>query len=1296
MAAGAAIRNAASGETMNALRVTPGPDTRQEWVDYAATVGGGVWQNGLRSEEAFRPGTVYIEPLFISTTPEGDIVVAPAANTAASENATTPADHHVDLDLDVLAKNALAGAGATFNGDFNKNGIVDLSDYVLWRNNVGAAGLTPFSSADGNGDGKVDQSDYELWPNGFGGVGSVVIDSVTAPLYGTATVVAGPNGHNIIHYKSNAWFVGSDVVTYTLRNTTTNKTFTTSVTVQVVGGNIEQNSTLVATLTAQAQAAGNMAPKAIDDNIYETVTGQTVLADGSHSITLLENDTDAGNTLATRLLSAPAHGTLSLKYDGTFIYTPNAGFVGLDSFRYEAFDGQFAEPAVATIKVVGTAENLTLDNLKNIGLSLQTYATVKLRYPITNTASNFDVNGNPYLSWRVFVLPYLGYQSLYNQFHLNEPWNSVNNLPLASKMPDFFREPDDPANSTTTQFQILSAEGAPYYFRRSSGLLIGPTNSNFTDGAANSFLVVETGANKAVGWTMPDQTSFDPSNPLASLGTLPSGKFHALMADGSRITLPTSINPTVFKSLVTISGGEDIDAATLARQYSQAHGGASLPPSAITNNLKTLMLGMLNYDAAKNVFPVAATASYFDVNGNPLLSWRVHILPYIGETALYNKFHLDEPWNSVNNLPLLAEMPDVFRSIGDAANSTTTRMETFTGPDAPFLFRSSGNQSGPAVTLITDGTSNTIAIAEVGADKAVAWTKPDDSPFDKNNPLAALGNLSAGSFTAAFFDGRVSTFSSDIDPAIFSALVTCAGGEVVDPGTVAGREVARNGIPETSAATSTNFKNVVLAMQDFNSTRASYPSGGNFDANGFPYLSWRVQILPYLGYQALYSKFHLNEPWDSPNNLPLLDLMPDVFRSAGDPWDSATTRIEEFTGTGAPFLNKASGNQTGPTNSQITDGTSRTIIFTEVGAAEAVPWTKPADVPYYANNPLSPLGDEGVNFLTAFFDGHLATQPSSISPSLLKAYITYNGGEDTTNPPAIPTVPGFYILQTGGNTVSTEFGADVFDVVLDKAPSSNVVLGLNSSDTNVAALDKSSLTFTPANWSLPQRVVFRGVDNHAINPDQVVNISVAVVAALSDDNYDPVAAHVFTATVRNDDFAVADYDHNGLVEQADYNTWRANFGGTANRALAADGNGNGSVDAADYVLWRQKMSTPAAGAAVEVAVSTSNILATSVISETQRVANAASDEAFAGFSVERLEYATAVPDAANRKIVAFADGSFVVADTSLELLLADSHWTSDRLESASRATSNDSAELTEDRELATILATDWPSAGGFN
>ena len=54
-----------------------------------------------------------------------------------------------------------------------------------------------------------------------------------------------------------------------------------------------------------------------------------------------------------------------------------------------------------------------------------------------------------------------------------------------------------------------------------------------------------------------------------------------------------------------------------------------------------------------------------------------------------------------------------------------------------------------------------------------------------------------------------------------------------------------------------------------------------------------------------------------------------------------------------------------------------------------------------------------------------------------------------------------------------------------------------------------------------------------------------------------------------------DYQADGLVNAADYNLWRATFGGAMFPGVAADGNASGAADAADYVLWRKSASSSA-------------------------------------------------------------------------------------------------------------------------
>ena len=74
------------------------------------------------------------------------------------------------------------------------------------------------------------------------------------------------------------------------------------------------------------------------------------------------------------------------------------------------------------------------------------------------------------------------------------------------------------------------------------------------------------------------------------------------------------------------------------------------------NNLRQLMLALHNYHDAHGHFPTDIR----DKDGKPLLSWRVHILPYIEQENLYRQFKLDEPWDSEHNKKLVKSMPKVF------------------------------------------------------------------------------------------------------------------------------------------------------------------------------------------------------------------------------------------------------------------------------------------------------------------------------------------------------------------------------------------------------------------------------------------------------------------------------------------------------------------------------------------------------------------------------------------------------------------------------------------------------------
>ena len=233
--------------------------------------------------------------------------------------------------------------------------------------------------------------------------------------------------------------------------------------------------------------------------------------------------------------------------------------------------------------------------------------------------------------------------------------------------------------------------------------------------------------------------------------------------------------------LVAVAGGGSSTASTgvlvgLLLPAVQAAREAARRAEA-TNNVKQILLAMHNYESEEKRMPAQAIC---DDEGKALLSWRVQILPYLGEEALYRQFHLDEPWDSQHNRRLVERMPKVYAdpSADPAATAAgKTTFQVFTGKGTPFV----DPAKGPTLRGISDGTSNTIAVAEMNPDAAVPWTKPEDRSFDADKPLDGLGKTRrpGGLFIMGMFDGSVRMVDRSIDPDTFGALVTPAGGETI-------------------------------------------------------------------------------------------------------------------------------------------------------------------------------------------------------------------------------------------------------------------------------------------------------------------------------------------------------------------------------------------------------------------------------------------------------------------------------------------------------------------------------------
>jgi len=174
-------------------------------------------------------------------------------------------------------------------------------------------------------------------------------------------------------------------------------------------------------------------------------------------------------------------------------------------------------------------------------------------------------------------------------------------------------------------------------------------------------------------------------------------------------------------------------------------------------------------------------------------------------------------------------------------------------------------------------------------------------------------------------------------------------------------------------------------MHNYADEHGRFPPAVVYGKKGQTLLSWRVLVLPYIEQEALYKQFHLDEPWDSPHNLALLDKMPETYAAPGHKRDRIPpyhTICHVFIGKGAAFDGRE-----GRHWSDFTHGTSNTLLIVEAGPP--VPWTKPEDLVYDPNGPLPEL--RGVfrdGFRCCAADGSAHWVPYSTSEKGLRAIIT--------------------------------------------------------------------------------------------------------------------------------------------------------------------------------------------------------------------------------------------------------------------------------------------------------------------
>ncbi len=266
-------------------------------------------------------------------------------------------------------------------------------------------------------------------------------------------------------------------------------------------------------------------------------------------------------------------------------------------------------------------------------------------------------------------------------------------------------------------------------------------------------------------------------NGLEKLGTWK--KVQSLLPEAERNDMFNSLNPVVDDTRTTLAFDpitNDLKrlAKVLGPIVRQARDKATLYDEM--NRLRQLALAMHNYHDAYRHLPNPDGRSEKNPAG---LSWRVHVLPFLGEMELWKQFKLDEPWDSQHNLPLIKQMPAIYQSpLATARAANQQDKTTYQVPYAKEALFAPG-EDGPSLMKITDGTSNTIMIVATLPEDAVIWTQPDDWKVNLDDPFKGLNDGKGESVVAAFADASIRIIPVKIEPEVLRALITKAGGEVV-------------------------------------------------------------------------------------------------------------------------------------------------------------------------------------------------------------------------------------------------------------------------------------------------------------------------------------------------------------------------------------------------------------------------------------------------------------------------------------------------------------------------------------
>jgi hypothetical protein len=154
--------------------------------------------------------------------------------------------------------------------------------------------------------------------------------------------------------------------------------------------------------------------------------------------------------------------------------------------------------------------------------------------------------------------------------------------------------------------------------------------------------------------------------------------------------------------------------------------------STCVANLHRITLAMLLYQCEHGTLPPGHTV---DTEGNPLHSWRVLLLPYIGEAELYGKLRLDEPWDGEHNRPFHDAAPAIYQCPSATLRPGRTTYSVVVGQNTAFGAGHGRSLDDFGVNLILV-VERELSLHSDGQRQGVCWMDPTSELAES---IACLG-----------------------------------------------------------------------------------------------------------------------------------------------------------------------------------------------------------------------------------------------------------------------------------------------------------------------------------------------------------------------------------------------------------------------------------------------------------------------------------------------------------------------------------------------------------------------------